>query len=75
MSKLDLMTDIGDDDEKRSHTCVDCGTTSPVTETNYTLISARHGWRLTLGQDEKGARVMQWRCPNCWTRFRNKEQR
>ena len=66
------MADIGDGEEKTSHTCVDCGTTSPVTETNYTLISARHGWRLTLAQDEKGVRVMQWRCPTCWTRFRSK---
>jgi hypothetical protein len=61
---------IEDADDKKSHTCVDCGTTSPTTETNYTLISARHGWRLTLGQDEHGARVMQWRCPSCWARHR-----
>ena len=61
-----------DDDEKKSHICVDCGTESPVTETNYTLISARHGWRLTLGQDKTGARVMQWRCPACWAKMRQR---
>ena len=39
---------IDDADEKKSHICIDCGTTSPSTDTNYTLISARHGWRLTV---------------------------
>jgi len=62
--------DDADDDEKKSHICVDCGTTSPSTETNYTLISARHGWRLTLGQDKNGVRTMQWRCPSCWVKYR-----
>lgn len=65
-----MTADIGDGDELKSHTCVDCGTTSPTTETNYTLISARHGWRLTLGLDDKGVRTMQWRCPACWGRRR-----
>ena len=69
VTKIMLMAS-DDDDDKKSHTCVDCGTTSPSTETNYTLISARHGWRLTLGQDKTGARTMQWRCPTCWTRYR-----
>jgi hypothetical protein len=68
-----MSMDFGDGDDKKSHTCVDCGTTSPLTETNYTLISARHGWRLTLGQDENGVRIMQWRCPTCWAKHR-KEQ-
>jgi hypothetical protein len=67
-------TDFGDGDEKKGHTCVDCGTTSPVTETNYTLISARHGWRLTLGTDDQGSRVMLWRCPTCWARHRKEQQ-
>ena len=31
-----------------ANTCVDCGEQSPQTETNYTLISSRYGWRLSL---------------------------
>jgi hypothetical protein len=59
-----------------SHTdnkCVDCGKAPPITETNYTLISARHGWRLTRGADRDGQRVMEWRCPNCWLAYRKKQ--
>ena len=56
---------------KRTQTCVDCGIESPSTDTNYTLISARHGWRLTLGTDAGGQRSMQWRCPQCWQRHRD----
>jgi hypothetical protein len=65
-----MAADIDDDDELKSHICVDCGTTSPTTETNYTLISARHGWRLTLGMDANGVRIPMWRCPTCWQRHR-----
>jgi len=66
--------DLDDADGKQSHICVDCRTTSPLTETNYTLISARHGWRLTLATDATGARVMEWRCPTCWARYRKEQQ-
>lgn len=53
----------------RKH-CVDCGVLSPATETNYTLISARHGWRLTRLVDATGRSQMEWRCPRCWEVFR-----
>jgi DNA-directed RNA polymerase subunit RPC12/RpoP len=53
-----------------SQACVDCGQQPPATETNYTLISARHGWRLSRTVDEKGQRAMKWRCPECWRKFR-----
>lgn len=52
--------------------CVDCGTSAPRTETNYTLISSRYGWRLTRTADANGRRVMEWRCPSCYTRYRAK---
>jgi hypothetical protein len=55
---------------KNVRECVECGTKSPETETNYTLISSRHGWRLTRSFDAEGRRVMQWRCPNCWNNFK-----
>ncbi|HVJ15873.1 MAG TPA: hypothetical protein VM686_10530 [Polyangiaceae bacterium] len=48
------------------HRCVGCGTNSPETETNYTLISSRHGWRLVFKPGSDGRRVSEWRCPKCW---------
>jgi hypothetical protein len=51
-------------------TCADCGEQPPATETNYTLISARHGWRLSRGVDANGHKVMKWRCPDCWKKHR-----
>ncbi len=54
------------------HRCVDCGKPAPTTDTNYTLISARHGWRLTRAPDRDGRRIMEWRCPTCWQAHRKK---
>jgi hypothetical protein len=51
-------------------TCADCGQQPPATETNYTLISARHGWRLSRSVDANGHKVMKWRCPDCWKKYR-----
>jgi hypothetical protein len=51
--------------------CVDCGALSPPTETNYTLISPRHGWRLSRTVDEHGRRFAQWRCKDCWERHKS----
>jgi hypothetical protein len=51
-------------------TCKDCGTQSPETNTNYTLISQQHGWRLVLHYDADGRRIAEWRCPKCWSRHR-----
>jgi len=50
--------------------CVDCGVLSPETETNYTLISARHGWRLTRRYETDGRLVVEWRCHACWRVYR-----
>jgi hypothetical protein len=62
----------GSESETRSHLCVDCRVRSPVAETNYTLISSRHGWRLSRRSAPDGTTVMEWRCPACWQRFREK---
>ena len=51
-------------------TCADCGQQPPATETNYTLISARHGWRLSRSVEPSGVKVMKWRCPDCWRKHR-----
>jgi hypothetical protein len=61
-----------DDDEKKSHVCVDCHVQSPPTDTNYTLISSRHGWRLTVTPESSGQRIPEWRCPKCWERHKRK---
>jgi hypothetical protein len=50
--------------------CCDCREPKPQTETNYTLISARHGWRLTRRREPDGTLALEWHCPQCWTRRR-----
>ena len=51
-------------------TCADCRKLSPATETNYSLIGAQHGWRLTRRLDAHGERIMEWRCPECWRAYK-----
>ena len=51
-------------------TCVGCGKKSPETETNYTLISAQFGWRLTRYKSNEGTLVVEWRCPTCWRDYK-----
>jgi DNA-directed RNA polymerase subunit RPC12/RpoP len=53
-----------------SQTCVTCGKRAPETETNYTLISAQFGWRLTRFKGPDGSLVLEWRCPTCWREFK-----
>lgn len=54
--------------------CVDCNTLSPPTDSDYTLISQRHGWRLTRSTDAEGKRSAEWRCPQCFVKIREKLQ-
>lgn len=65
-----MVDDTFEDEESEPITCSDCGMRSPATETNYTLIGARHGWRVTLAKDTGGPRSMEWRCPKCWERHK-----
>jgi hypothetical protein len=51
-------------------TCIGCGKKSPETETNYTLISAQFGWRLTRYRNGDGTIVIEWRCPTCWRDYK-----
>jgi hypothetical protein len=48
--------------------CVDCGALAPETDTAYTLIGARFGWRLQYVPDETGRRIQRWRCDTCYRR-------
>jgi hypothetical protein len=55
--------------------CHDCGIISPETETSYTLISSRYGWRLELVPDlVSGQKISIWRCPDCWRNRRAKRE-
>lgn len=56
-------------EEKAAPRCKDCGALAPRTETNFTLISSQHGWRLTF-EKENGRRKAEWRCPRCWRAFK-----
>ncbi|WP_437813994.1 hypothetical protein [Sorangium sp. So ce1078] len=60
-------------EQRVTQRCVDCGTPAPKTETNYTLISSRYGWRLTRTVDANGQRMMEWRCPGCYSRYRSRK--
>jgi hypothetical protein len=53
--------------------CVDCGQVAPETETAYTLIGQRHGWRLGFALDARGKRFPEWRCPDCFRRSKSSD--
>lgn len=46
--------------------CSVCGKTAPETETDYTLISGKHGWRLSIHRTPDGRRASFWICKTCW---------
>jgi hypothetical protein len=50
--------------------CVDCGMLPPETESAYTLIGGKAGWRLTRHRSNEGLIVAEWRCPDCWAKFK-----
>jgi hypothetical protein len=56
------------------HRCVDCKSDSPPTNTDFTLISTRFGWRLHRERDAVTGRWnFEWRCPKCWEAFRGRQ--
>ena len=52
--------------------CNDCRIVSPETETEFTLISAQHGWRLSRVFGNDGKVTLEWRCPKCWQAFKQR---
>ena len=64
--------DDGSGKEQR-RTCVDCGAIAPPTSTGYTLISAKHGWRLTRRLGKDNSFHADWRCPACWRVYKDRE--
>jgi hypothetical protein len=65
---------MANQEDRQNNFCVGCRTRSPETETEYTLISSRFGWRLTRRIDKDGAFLMEWRCPNCWQKYKAERQ-
>jgi hypothetical protein len=55
--------------------CVVCGIESPKTDTNYTLISPKFGWRLSRRPGPDGTFIVEWRCPDCWTKHKEKQEK
>lgn len=60
------MTQPKDANGMNQQQCCLCGAASPMTKTNYTLISTKHQWRMELRTEEDGSRVPCWYCPSCW---------
>jgi hypothetical protein len=56
------------------HRCVDCHCAAPATDTEYTLISARFGWRLTPRTVAAGRTILEWRCAACWSVHKAKRE-
>jgi len=56
---------------KKQMRCFACGVQSPEIETNYTLISSKHGWRVVRSTDNLGKTVLEWRCPKCWAKHKS----
>ena len=62
------------DEDRNQQICVGCRTRAPDTQTEYTLISSRFGWRLTRRIERDGTFAMEWRCPACWQRYKTERQ-
>ncbi|MFO0676339.1 MAG: hypothetical protein U0169_07385 [Polyangiaceae bacterium] len=55
---------------RERQTCVGCQMQSPETDTEYTLISAQFGWRLTRKRGAGDSYAIEWRCPKCWAIYK-----
>ncbi len=53
-----------------SMSCIECGARPPETESAYTLIGGKAGWRLTRVRAADGSVTTQWRCAECWHKFK-----
>ncbi|HMI85987.1 MAG TPA: hypothetical protein VK550_17945 [Polyangiaceae bacterium] len=53
--------------------CIGCGIHAPKTDTNYTLISPKFGWRLSRRAGPQGTFIVEWRCADCWSKHKEKQ--
>lgn len=67
-SPRDSATDSPNKDQEVTQ-CHDCGELAPPTQSDHTLISSEHGWRLSF-EKRDGRRHAIWRCPSCWQEFK-----
>jgi hypothetical protein len=58
--------------DANTRTCVACGSQAPTTETEYTLIGAKHAWRCKKAVTSDGNAVLEWFCPSCWKKVQAK---
>lgn len=58
-------------EKKSERRCVTCGKDPPDTHTAYTLIGEKFGWRLSRHKNEAGEPVVEWRCGDCWRKYKN----
>ncbi len=49
--------------------CVECGNLSPPSMGEVTLTSTL-GWRLARSAGTDGTYAVEWRCPECWARYK-----
>jgi len=64
-----MLKQDGDEDADQRQ-CAGCRIHAPRTPSAYTLISASHGWRLSIRKDREGNRIPEWLCPTCWSAHR-----
>jgi hypothetical protein len=57
---------------KRAHICVDCSARVPREDDDSALVSMKYGWRLTRKSGSEGDAAVEWRCPGCWTAYRER---
>jgi hypothetical protein len=51
--------------------CFDCRVDAPETTSEYTLISGE-GWRLSRLAQPDGSFALEWRCPTCWKKYKER---
>lgn len=62
-----MSPDFTNDSDCNQQRCSVCRAVSPVTQTNYTLISPKHQWRMEIRTMEDGSKEPMWYCPDCWS--------
>jgi hypothetical protein len=50
--------------------CVGCGAPAPDKKEGEAFVSSTSDWRLTRRKSPEGVDVLDWRCPECWRRFK-----
>ena len=61
---------------KSQRQCCDCGIAPPRSNNeadpeSTSLISMRYGWRVSRREESTGEFTIEWRCPDCWRRYKS----